>query len=130
MMVELTPGWAFNHASATVEESVWRSAATLATASMMSYCFSVKSPRNEPRRPCIFTPLPRVYLPDSAPLFSGDHGNTPRPNSPAMGTSSPSTVRCISEYSICSAISGAQPRKCAMVWAWATFHAGVSEKPT
>ena len=72
----------------------------------------------------------RVYLPDSPPPRSGDHGVMPRPSSSAIGTSSPSTVRSMSEYSICRAMSGAQPRNSAWVCACATFQAGVSEKPT
>jgi hypothetical protein len=71
----------------------------------------------------------RVYLPDNTPLFSGDQGVTPSPISSAIVINSPSTVRSSSEYSICSATSGAQPRKRAIVCACATFQAGVSEKP-
>ena len=71
----------------------------------------------------------RVYLPLSTPLLSGDHGVMPRPSSRAIGTSSCSTVRSSSEYSICSPMNADQPRKRAVTFASATFHAGVSETP-
>ena len=58
-----------------------------------------------------------MYLPESTPPLSGDHGVTPRPSSCAIGMSSPSTVRSRSEYSIWSATSGVQPRKRAIVCA-------------
>jgi hypothetical protein len=68
----------------------------------------------------------RVNLPLNTPPAIGDHGVMPSPSSCAIGTSSPSTVRSSSEYSICSATSGVQPRKSAVVCACDTFHAGVS----
>ena len=55
--------------------------------------------------------LARVLAATARRPCSGDHGVTPRPSSSAIGMSSPSTVRSSSEYSICSATSGAQPRK-------------------
>ena len=84
------------------------------------------------RRPRPGLTLPafsRVYFPVSTPARSGDQGATPSPSSRAIGNSSPSTVRSISEYSICSATSGVQPRQRASTCAWAVFHAGVSENP-
>jgi hypothetical protein len=51
------------------------------------------------------------------------------PSASAIGSSSPSGVRSRSEYSSCSAVTGAQPRKYAIVWACAATHAGTSEKP-
>jgi hypothetical protein len=42
---------------------------------------------------------------------------------------SPSTVRASNEYSTCSAISGAQPRSSAIVWACADTQAGALENP-
>jgi len=73
--------------------------------------------------------LPRVYLPLNTPERSGPQGVTPSPIAAAIGMSSPSTVRSSSEYSICSAMSGAQPRKCAVSWAVATFQALTEEFP-
>src|ERR1700737_2324571 len=50
------------------------------------------------------------------------------PSASAIGSSSPSDVRSRSEYSSCSAVTGAQPRKPAIVWACAATQAGASEK--
>jgi hypothetical protein len=60
----------------------------------------------------------------------GLRGRTPIPSGSAIGSSSPSDVRSSSEYSSCSAVIGAQPRKRAIVWAWAATHAGTSKKQT
>ena len=75
------------------------------------------------------TSVPRRYLPDRKPFFSGLHGTSAMPWSSASGASSPSTVRASSEYSTCSAISGVQPRNSAMVCACAVTQAGVLENP-
>lgn len=56
----------------------------------------MKNPRSALICPAFF----RVYFPLSAPLFSGDHGVIPSPSSRAIGTSSCSTDRSRSEYSI------------------------------
>lgn len=53
----------------------------------------------------------------------------PRPSSAAIGTSSCSTERSSSEYSIWRPTNADQPRKCAVTFASATFHAGVSDTP-
>ncbi|MDB5650069.1 MAG: hypothetical protein JWL62_1589 [Hyphomicrobiales bacterium] len=70
----------------------------------------------KPVRFVSISPWPlRLNFPLKKPLLSGDHGMTPIPIPRANGSSSPSLVRSSSEYSICSAMIGAQPRKCAMV---------------
>ena len=128
-IVLVTPGLCWTQESATVGTSLPTSAAICWATSMMSSCLGVSCPIKLPRKPSIFLPFVRVYLPDSAPILSGLQGKTPRPSSSAIGVSSPSTVRSISEYSTCRPIRGTQPRNCAMSCACATFQAGASEKP-
>src|SRR5229473_1672508 len=78
----------------------------------------------KPRSGLIWPALCRVYLPLSTPLLRGDHGVIPTPNSRAIGTSSCSTVRSSSEYSICSPTNADQPRKRAVTFASAIFQRG------
>ena len=131
MMVEATPGLDCTQASATAAGVVPSSPAMRMSSSMIVRLRSVrKFVTRSPRSAFAVAALARVYLPDSTPPRSGDHGVTPRPMSIAIGINSPSTVRSINEYSIWRAMSGAHPRKSACVCACATFQAGVSEKPT
>jgi hypothetical protein len=70
------------------------------------------------------------YLPVSRPPPSGDQAVTARSSAAAIGSNSRSTVRSTSEYGICRAENGVNPRSSATVTARATTQAGASEMPT
>ena len=111
MIVDVTPGRDCTQASATAAGVVPSSSAMRMSSSTIAYVRSFrKSVTRAPRSAFAWPAFSRVYLPDSAPPRSGDHGVTPMPNSSAIGMSSSSTVRSMSEYSIWRATSGVHPR--------------------